>query len=423
MTHTDGSTRRTAILGLLLYAGFVAYQSLADGGAWDCGGVLLGSPARVPRSDALANVVAYVPLGLLWVFATLGPRVPAGRRIVGLGLTGVMLIALLSLGMEVLQSCQGARVSSRYDLAANVVGGVLGVAAGLVVRRIADVLSTGTSHRETSDGRLRLLTACVSVAWVVSQTMPWVFAVDVGTIRSNLSFVREWDQAWPLDLWRALRHAGAWVAVACAWRLVVREPCHAAAGFVLTGGASLLLQVLLDARAPLSFEELCGMGASATMMLPMLLWSGRFPQQTRIRTCASGLFAAALVTVAAYQLRPDPSVADVSIHAFSWWPRVGLGGLLGATDYALLFGWFGLTVVAAAHWAEIAGDRRARRMWPAAAVLAMLVLEGVQTRIPGRGPDVSAPLFTLLAVLGTTAILSDDRRVSVARVSSMKHEA
>jgi hypothetical protein len=69
-------------------------------------------------------------------------------------------------------------------------------------------------------------------------------------------------------------------------------------------------------------------------------------------------------------------------------------------------------VVAAAHWADGAGDRRARRLWPAVAVVATLVLEVAQTRIPGRGPDVSAPLFTLLAVLGATAALKDGRGTS-----------
>jgi hypothetical protein len=137
----------------LSYAGFIAYQALADGGAWDCGGVLLGAPTRVARSDALANVVAYVPLGFLWIFSAVGPAVQAGRRIVALGVTGVLLITLLSLGMELLQSCLAARVSSSYDLAANVVGGVIGVAAGLVLRPIAEVMSAGTSHRDRSDGR------------------------------------------------------------------------------------------------------------------------------------------------------------------------------------------------------------------------------------------------------------------------------
>jgi hypothetical protein len=99
----------------------------------------------------------------------------------------------------------------------------------------------------------------------------------------------------------------------------------------------------------------------------------------------------------------------VATQAFSLWPLVGLGGLLGALDYALLFGWFGLAVVVASQWAAASGDHRARRAWPAAAVVATLVFEIMQTRIAGRGPDVSAPLFTMLAVVGAVAVLRDGR--------------
>jgi hypothetical protein len=59
----------------------------------------------------------------------------------------------------------------------------------------------------------------------------------------------------------------------------------------------------------------------------------------------------------------------------------------------------------AAQWADKTGYARARTRWPGLAVLTMLEL--AQMRIPGRGPDVSAPLFTLLAVLAATAIVRD----------------
>ena len=133
------------------------------------------------------------------------------------------------------------------------------------------MITRAIHHGHTSDGWLRALTALVAGAWVVSQTMPWVFSADVGTLRSNLSFLRHWSDGPPLDAWNALRHAGAWVAVACACRLVAPSARLAAAGFVFTGGVSLLLQMLMDARTPLSFEELIGMGISAAFVLPLML--------------------------------------------------------------------------------------------------------------------------------------------------------
>lgn len=410
-----GRFRFTTTLGLLFYAVFVVYQSLADGGAWGCSGPLFTTSARLSRSDVLANVVAYVPLGLLLVFATtrsgnspsggVAPARPPRSPLVQVLIeaTGsIAAVALLSGSLELVQACQARRVSSAYDLLANVLGGAIGAVCGLVLRVAAGGSGATGRLASTHDARLRLLTAMVAVVWVVSQTMPWVFAVDVGTVRSNLSFLRHWSDGPPLDLWRVLRHAGAWGAIACACRVDARRASTAVATLVLAGVASLSLQLLLQTRAPLSFEELAGM-AAAVFVLPLMVLAGA---QVRRRRWAAGLFVAAVVTVAAYELRPEPGAAT---QAFSLWPLVGLGGRLGALDYAMLFGWFGLAAVVAAQWAGVDGDRRASRTWPVGAVLATLMFEIMQTRIAGRGPDVSAPLFTLLAVVGAIAVLRDGR--------------
>lgn len=403
------STRRTSLSALLLYTAFIVYQSLAQGGAWMCTGAVLEVGARISRSDMLANVVAYVPLGVLLVLAATRPWVgPSGRpplmRVLATVVGATVAIGLLSLGMELVQACQAARVSSLYDLIANVTGGALGVGAGLALRAAPTLLGPRpTSSVSTPDVRLRLLTAAVALGWVVSQTMPWVFAVDVGTVRSNLSFLRHWADGAPLDAWRLLRHAGAWAAVGCACRLLARGRMPSLAAFVLTGGVSLALQLLLDANAPLSFEELAGMTVAGLVIASSLLVSG---EVCHTRRWASALLLGAAVAVAAYELRPVPGAA---VHTFSWFPRVGLGGLLGAIDYALLFGWFGLAAVVAARWADADGHPHARRRWPAGAILVTFLLEAAQTGIPGRGPDLSAPLFTVLAVLLAAAVLADGR--------------
>jgi len=219
----DSSSRRTSALALLLYTTFIVYQSLAHGGAWGCTGAVLEWGARVSRSDMLANIVAYVPLGLLLVLATTS-RSGALPRLMVTMLGGIAAVALLSVSMELVQSCQASRVSSVYDLMANVTGGLVGVSGGLVFRwASAGTGLVASHHGAASDRRLRLLTVAVVGAWVASQTVPWVFAVDLGTLRSNLSFLRHWSDGPPLDPWRVLRHAGAWVAVACACRLAALD--------------------------------------------------------------------------------------------------------------------------------------------------------------------------------------------------------
>lgn len=396
----DRSARRLAVVALSLYAGFIAYQSLADGGAWHCGGAALATAVRLSRSDLLANVVAYVPLGLLYALVAAPPAGASWRRrALGL-LPGLLGITALSWSLELAQSCLAGRNSSAWDWAANTLGGGVGLVAASVVPALIGATVARDANRWRAHPSLAALTLAVPAGWVLSQTMPWVFAVDVGTIRSNLAFLRHWSDGHPLDWWHVVRHAGAWLAIACAWRLASRTAWRAGIGLLATCGVSLLLQMLLDARTPLTFEEGIGMGLCVMAVLPVLMRAGRAP---RGDAWALALLIGAALVVAAYQLRPDPD-AESSARAFSWVPLVGLGGLKGALDYALLFGWFGLATVIASRWAGRA-DLPSARWWPALAILATLALEALQTGIPGRGPDVSAPVFTLLAVLGTTVVV------------------
>ena len=116
------------------------------------------------------------------------------------------------------------------------------------------------------------------------------------------------------------------------------------------------------------------------------------------------LLTGVVMVVATYELRPAPGAT----HAFSWMPLVGLGQRLGALDFAALFAWAGCGVVVAAHAAQSQRDRAQAWRWPLAMLVLVLALELAQTRIPGRGPDTSAVLFTALAMLGTGALLRDE---------------
>ena len=162
------------------------------------------------------------------------------------------------------------------------------------------------------------------------------------------------------------------------------------------------IELLLDVRAPLSLEELLGvLGACAIVGPPMLLAA---PGTTRPYPWAVGILLGALASIVAYELQP--AAGGGAPGGFSVWPQVGLGGLRGAMDYAMLFGWFGLASVVAAHWASRDVPRKGPVWWPVIAVVATLGCEVVQMQMPGRGADLSAPFFTLLAVLATRACLA-----------------
>src|SRR5690606_10439647 len=247
------TSERLALLALLSYASFVVYQTVAGGGTWACGGQVLALDARLSRTDLLANVVAYVPLGLL------GVMVARRRRLASAALVAACACAL-SLTLEITQSCQSARVSSPFDWAANTLGATAGALLGLLVtsRAVWRPLSSGTAP-DVMHGRLRALTIALALGWVVLQTKPWIFSVDVGTLRSSLSFLRRWEGLSTFDMWTVMRHAAAWLAVGSAWRLASPTPRAAALAAAVTAVASVALQLFLDTRSPLSFDEGLGL--------------------------------------------------------------------------------------------------------------------------------------------------------------------
>lgn len=395
-----GSRGRLAAGALTVCAVFLAYQSLAAGGAWACGAPVLRLPGHVSRGDVLANVAAYLPFGALAVM-TLARRATRAAW-AGAVLGAVVLGAILSTTLEVVQSCQAARISSAVDVAANTLGTLAGAVLAAVLLAVSPTVFRDRTTRWRGQ-RLPLITLVVPVVWVVSQTLPWVFSLDVGVARANLSFLRRWTEApWP-DAWAFLRHAAAWVAIGCASRLVANTRWASLSLLASTMAACVGAQVLTQGPPPLSFGEVAGMATALLVLLPMLLLRGR---ATRVTPWATGLALAALVAIAAYELEPG---ASTGTSPFRWWPQVGLGRPLDAVDFALLFGWLGVSVTVAAHWRDSEDDTDARRAWPIVAVLATVALEVAQLAIPGRGPDLSAPLITALAALGAAVSLRDDR--------------
>jgi glycopeptide antibiotics resistance protein len=75
------------------------------------------------RAEYLANVALFVPVGLFLLLL-------AGSRLWWLALTGAIL---LTSSIETVQRVIPGRVSDERDIAANTVGAVVGIIAGLVV--------------------------------------------------------------------------------------------------------------------------------------------------------------------------------------------------------------------------------------------------------------------------------------------------
>lgn len=377
-------------IAIAAYLAFLAYQSLAGAAHGACGPLLVQQGARLSRGDGLANLVAYFPLGLL--AASLAASLPAKR----IALVAAFLsISAFSLGMELAQACLPGRVSSWYDWVTNSAGGLAGLFAGPVAE--AGLRRMRARHAPAA-AELALWWAallCVG-AWMAMSTAPWRFTLDVGTVRSNLSFIKQVAALPPLDPWALGRHLFGWSAIGIAL-CAIGPAREAATRWLLPAMAAAAgAQALLTVRV-LSIEELAGMAtalAACRLVLPSIA------QATLARLAG----APALLSVAAYQLAPRHGAALAD--GFSWWPQLGRGGLVAALELALFFGWLGFTLALSLRWSAQLGEDIARRRiaLPASFVGALFVTELAQCRIPGRTPDTSAPLVVALAFVAAWAL-------------------
>lgn len=387
MAEARCGSRRALAAALLAWLLFLAWQSLAGSRFETCRAPLLQQGDTLSLSDGLANLVAYLPLGML-ASAWLGPRKSVARLA-----AASLAIAGFSLTMELLQACLASRVSSWYDLATNASGGLLGLLVGL---------PAGT--RRIAGARSSLLGPVLLVigAWLALALAPWRFTLDVGTLRGNLSFLLHWDDWRGPEPWRFARHFFGWLATALALRALLRERAQAGLALVVAIALALAGQLLLVWQA-LSFDELAAIGFAALVATWM-------PSRSAEPVLARLLPVLALLSVSAYQLAPGRGA--VPGGGFRWLPQVGLGSLVPALELSLLFGWLAFTLVLSLRWRQHCGEdiSRTRFTLPAAMVGFMLATEIAQAWIPGRIPDSSAPLLTGLAFLVGWALFGSSVR-------------
>lgn len=133
--------RSSAVPLAWLYAGLIVYASLFPFSSWRAPAGNVFAFLLLPWSrwwsgfDLVANLLGYLPLGLL-VF---GARVRGGATAASGLVWAVAAGALLSLAMEVAQNGLPGRVPSNIDLLLNVIGSAAGAALGLLVHWLGGI--------------------------------------------------------------------------------------------------------------------------------------------------------------------------------------------------------------------------------------------------------------------------------------------
>lgn len=341
--------------------------------------------ARTSRTDVLANLLLYLPLGALLSFA-----LPARWSAARVAFIATLLGALLALSLETAQLFEPRRVSSLTDLVLNTVGTFAGAVLALGLRAAAERLEDAMTVIDLRAAPMALL---LVGAWVTARLAPF-----------------DWSASWPAwrrslrPLWQApslppatlLGHLAAWAVIVVALRATVRRD----AGFVVL--ALLVLGVAAGRIAGtglvLAWPELLALGVA------LALWPLAESLGDRLLT---GVALALLATaVLAAGLAPAGYFGSLgaAAHQFTLAPldAAALGTLAQGAERCFTAG--------ALVWllARLGAGALAAGLLGAALLLAV---EAVQLYMPGRTSTLTAPALALLAA-GLVALVEPAERSS-----------
>ena len=387
----------------------------------------LPSLGSLSRSDAVANLLLFVPIGFcLSGTLRLGARAWWSGPIATLAV--LVLAGSLSAVVEFLQLFTAGRIASSRDIAAQVAGTLTGNVLWEALGSELTAWMRATLGSATRRQRLERLLFVYAGAWVLLTLAPFDLTLDAGQLarkaRSDglvLSlFGRTGDSA--LDLaWDAFRAMVAAIPLGvlafllqqtAGWRPLLRA-VRLAAGVVLV---TEVLQFFVVSRVADITDAVSGGVGAVSGVLLAAWWTRRPPRaglsSTDRRTAAALLGAWCLVLVAYHWMPYDfvwdsaairGKLAGLSLIPFAGYHR---GADLNSLDQLLLKLWLSVPVGFLSGFLA-SGPAPARRLWVAgwlAAVgLLFAVIEAGQLLLPSRFPD---PSDILVAVAGAAVGLA-----------------
>jgi VanZ family protein len=289
-------------------------------------------PLRFTRYDVIANVVAYVPLG---IFMALWPRraTPLARATLALA-SGLAL----SFALETLQMFTPPRDASLVDLASNGAGALLGGMAGASLVRADRTRNALSALRRYAflPGKIGDFGIALLALWLVAQVNPGIplFAVTFDAEHAVAGAAPAARDA-ALVLIEAAEYAFQLRGVGLFLSLLVRERRYVGGAVLLMVGAALVAK---SAAAMLMLKPsvwetwlksgvFIGMTAGLLVLLAVVF----LPRPVQIASCAISLLASLLVPVLAVDL-PSPRAP---LTLFNW--RYGhLLNFSGLTQSVLL---------------------------------------------------------------------------------------
>jgi len=337
---------------------------------------------RPSRGDFVANVLAYIPLGL---FATLALASP--RTVLRWSPVVTIVGAALSVVLELTQYFVEGRVTSATDVCANTLGVLIGSAAALfwAANRIL-VLQV--------DMFAKPVPIILLIDWLAYRLYPYVPTTDLHKFWAALKALVTDRQVHSYDLWR---HTSIWLTL---FALVTAVAGHrrAIVGSFLLSAFILVAKIAIVEKA-LSIPEVAGAG------LGLWLWPFALLFSKRVR----GYVLAALLGGYVAVDRLQPFLFQDTPRAFGWFPfRSFMEGslelnLMAFLEKSFLYGSL-LFLLSEAGW------RLRNSTLLVAAVL--FSTSWAETYLPGRSAESTDAVLVMLiaAVFALLPVDSHHRR-------------
>jgi VanZ family protein/Flp pilus assembly pilin Flp len=192
-----------ARVGLLVYALLIVYASWYPFSGWHATGLsplaylLAPLPHYWTKFDLVTNIIGYIPLGILMVFA-LYPRMRGIAAVLIVSAAGI----LLSGTMEAVQTFLPSRVPSNLDLLTNSAGICIGAVTGIALTPVCLEESRFLELRRRWFSAEAGRGLIVLGLWPLAQIYPQSYFLGHGQVMPILS---EW-LSMPLDLSALFRH-------------------------------------------------------------------------------------------------------------------------------------------------------------------------------------------------------------------------
>ncbi len=317
-----GSARQSRLVSYLAvgYTLLVAYASLYPFRTWrgPTDGALRFLFAPWPRYytffDLLVNVVAYVPLGLLFALAALPYLAPRWAA-----LAAILAGTALSLAVEVAQGFIPERVSSNLDLLSNGLGAMLGalLAVTLGARRILSGHLYRFRQHVFLPGAAIDLGFVVLLLWLFTQLNPAVWLFGNGDLRDLVPLAANLDFSPATYRWIETGVTAFNLAGICLLMLALARPGQSLAGpllalvsaaLALKSVAALTLFKPGDAALWLTPGSMLGIPAGLLLYLAL----ARLPRRVAM------LVAAALILGGATLLNAAPENPYIQASVTIW---------------------------------------------------------------------------------------------------------